>query len=114
MVKRCQNRDKYVTKKQQDYKISRKKQLNSDWKKAEKFNEDILSYQKNKQFMSKTLKTENYGQLLSLEGEQGGEPPRQPRISDQSHIHNSISIMNRSKLYSPLNNSSNIFGITQY
>jgi len=34
IVKKCKDRDKFLTKKQEDFKIAKKKNLNMAWKKA--------------------------------------------------------------------------------
>ena len=118
VVKRCQARDKYVTKKHQDYKIVKKKKMNVDWKKAIKFNEDIQTYYQSKQFMSKTLKSGPSGQSLHIPKEPEEEEPREMRKSDKSAINQSLVFMNNnnSKIYTSMNinNQSSFFNMTQY
>lgn len=50
-------------KKHEDFKIVKKKNLNIAWKKAEQFNDDIQSYYKSKNLMSKTAKVALGGSL---------------------------------------------------
>lgn len=64
IVKKCKDRDKFLTKKQEDFKIAKKKNLNMAWKKAEKFNDDIQNYYKSKRFMSRTAKASVSGASL--------------------------------------------------
>lgn len=64
IVKKCQDRDKFLSKKHEDFKIAKKKNMNAAWKKAEKFNDDIQSYYKSKRFMSRTAKASLSGASL--------------------------------------------------
>lgn len=98
-----------MVKKQQDYKIVKKKRLNVDWKKAEKFNEDIQSYYKSKHFMSRTMKPDHSGRSLHLD--RSPEDEAQIKNSSKPHqMNQSVFLTNTSKIYSSMNKNQDMHG----
>lgn len=116
IIKKCKDRDKFVTKKQEDCKKTQNKSLNIAWKKAEKFNDDIQSYYKSKYIMSRTFKEGHAGNTFHVntshreEGEFLEERNERNTDSNANKIANnsSLNIMATSKIYQSLSQSNKI------
>lgn len=86
--------------------------MNVDWKKAQKFNEDIQTYYKSKHFMSKTLKSGPSGQSLHIAREPEEEEIKEMKNSDKTAMNQSLVFMsNNSKIYTSMNNQSTFFNM---